>query len=100
MYNLRYIAIRIFINKYNLPYKVEKIVIREMKTRYGVCNVRDKKISFQLHLAVYPLECIDYIIVHELSHFKVQNHSKDFYLEVERILPDYKKREKMLKEIY
>ena len=92
--------INYFISKYNLPYKVNKIVIREMKTRYGVCNIRDKKITFQTHLAVYPLECIDYVIVHELSHFKVQNHSKEFYYEVAKILPDYKIRQKRLKEIY
>ena len=89
-----------FINNYHLPYKVDKIVIREMKTRYGVCNIRDNKISFQLHLAVYPIECIDYIIVHELTHFKVQNHSKNFYYEVSKILPDYKYRIKKLKEVY
>ena len=92
--------INYFINKYNLPYKVENIVIRDMKTRYGVCNIKDKKISFQLHLAVYPLECIDYVIVHELTHFKVQNHSKEFYYEISKILPDYKLRIKNLKEIY
>ena len=92
--------IEYFINKYNLPYKVNSIVIREMKTRYGVCNIKDKKISFQLHLAIYPLECIDYVIIHELTHFKVQNHSKEFYYEVSKILPDYKIRIKKLKEIY
>lgn len=92
--------IKFFLSSYRLPYIVNKIVIRDMKTRYGVCNVREKKISFQTRLALYPLAAIDYIIVHELCHFKVQNHSKDFYNEVSKIMPDYKKREKMLKEIY
>ena len=89
-----------YILKYKLPYFVNKIVIRDMKTRYGVCNIREKKITFQTHLAVYPLECIDYVIVHELSHFKVCGHGEAFYKEVEKILPDYKLRIKKLKEIY
>lgn len=92
--------INYFIQRFNLPYIVKSIVIRNMKTRYGVCNIRDKKISFQTHLAVYPLECIDYVIVHELTHFKVQNHSKDFYNEIRKILPNYKLVIKELKEIY
>lgn len=92
--------INYFINNYKLPYYVKSIVIRNMKTRYGVCNIRDKKISFQTHLAVYPLDCIDYVIVHELTHFKVQNHSKIFYDEVRKILPNYKISMKRLKEIY
>lgn len=90
--------IEFFISNYYLPYKVNNIVVRDMKTRYGVCNIKDKKITFQLKLATYPLECIDYVIVHELSHFKVQNHSKDFYYEIAKIMPDYKKRIKKLKE--
>lgn len=84
---------------YNLDYDVKQIVIRDMKTRYGVCNYRMKKITFQLKLALYPMECIDYIVVHELTHFKVQNHSKAFYDEVKKIMPDYKRINKRLKEI-
>lgn len=92
--------INYFIEKYNLNYKVNQIVIRDMKTRYGVCNIKDKKITFQLKLALYPMECIDYVIIHELTHFKIQNHSKEFYNEIVKIMPDYKLRIKKLKEIY
>ena len=44
-------------------------------------------------------ELIDYVIVHELCHFIQPNHSKLFYQEVQKRLPDYKEREKKLKEI-
>lgn len=91
--------INYYITQYKLNYYVNQIVIRDMKTRYGVCNIRQRKITFQLRLALYPIECIDYIIVHELTHLKVPNHSKEFYLEVMKIMPDYKLREKKMKEI-
>lgn len=84
---------------YNLDYDVKHIVIRDMKSRYGVCNSNLKKITFQTRLALYPIECIDYIVVHELTHYKVHNHSKAFYDEVMNIMPDYKIRNKRLKEI-
>ena len=71
-----------------------------MKTRYGVCNTKQNKITFQLRLALYPLECIDYVILHELTHLKVPNHSSKFYDEIKKIMPDYKNRIKRLKEIY
>ncbi len=92
--------INYYIETFNLPYTVNQIVIREMKTRFGVCNIRDHKITFQLGLAVCPIECIDYIVVHELTHLKVANHSKDFYDEIIKIMPDYKYRIKKLKENY
>lgn len=45
----------------------------------------------------YPDEAIDYVIVHELAHIKHKNHSKAFYALIEKYLPDYKEREKLLK---
>lgn len=37
-----------------------------------------------------PLEVIDYVVVHELAHVRVQNHSAAFWAEVEQMMPDYK----------
>ena len=45
----------------------------------------------------YPPEAIDYVVVHELAHIIYKNHGKDFYKLIEKYLPDYKKREKLLK---
>lgn len=45
-----------------------------------------------------PEEVLDYVVVHELCHRKEMNHSKSFWNEVERVLPNYKKQEKWLKE--
>jgi len=49
-------------------------------------------------LILTPKDVVDYVIVHELSHIKEMNHSRRFWAEVERMMPDYKKHEKWLKE--
>ena len=46
---------------------------------------------------LYPDEAIDYVVVHELAHIKHRNHSAQFYNLIEKYLPDYKTREKILK---
>ena len=58
-----------------------------------------KKVSFNLALVHLDKSLIDYVIIHELCHFIQPNHSKSFYQEVGKRLPDYKIREKKLKEI-
>ena len=47
---------------------------------------------------LYPDEAIDYVVVHELAHLVEMNHSPRFYKVVESVLPDYKKRKKLLKK--
>lgn len=46
---------------------------------------------------LYPEAARDYVVVHELSHLVYMNHSKDFYRLIERYMPDYKERRKLLK---
>lgn len=72
--------------------------IRNMKTRWGVCNVKSKTITLNARLIEYPLEALDYVIIHELSHLIYFNHSSDFWKLVEKYKPDYKKIRKDLKE--
>lgn len=74
-----------------------KIGISSAKKRFGSCNSKDS-INFSLYLMLYPQEAIDYVIVHELAHLKELNHSKKFYGIIESILPDYREREKLLKQ--
>lgn len=73
--------------------------IREMKTRWGSCNTRTRRLCFNLLLLRYPLECLDYVILHELVHIKVPNHSRDFWQIVERYMPDYREQRKKLNEL-
>lgn len=74
------------------------IKTRKMKTRWGVCNIRKKEITLNTELLKYPLEVIDYVIIHELCHFFEANHGKDFWLLVENACPNYKKLRKDLKK--
>ena len=70
--------------------------ITAAKTRFGSCSGKDS-ICFSYLLMRYPDEAIDYVVVHELAHIKHKNHSKAFYALIEKYLPDYKEREKLLK---
>ncbi len=80
---------------YHIPYP--SLTIRKMKTRWGVCNVKTKRITLNLELIKKDKVYLDYVIVHELSHLLYANHSKDFWKCVENNFPDYKKIRKELK---
>ena len=74
-----------------------RITIRNQKTRWGSCSSKGN-LNFNCLLMLTPPEVIDYVVVHELCHRKEMNHSKAFWSEVEKILPDYKVRLKWLKD--
>ena len=80
----------------NIPFP--KLKIRKMKTRWGVCNKRDNSVTLNSNLMKESLESLDYVIIHELSHFVHFDHSKNFWLLVGKYCVDYKKIRKELKE--
>ena len=80
----------------NIPYP--KLKIRSMKTRWGVNHKRDDSVTLNSKLIRYDIKIIDYVIIHELSHFVHFDHSKNFWKTVEYYMPDYKKAVKVLKE--
>lgn len=75
-----------------------KLKIRSMKTRWGVCNKRDDSVTLNSKLIKYSLNEIDYVIVHELSHFVHFDHSREFWETVEKYMPNYRSAVKVLKE--
>ena len=75
-----------------------KLKIRSMKTRWGVCNKRDNSVTLNSKLIKYSIHEIDYVIIHELSHFVHFDHSREFWETVRIYMPDYKKAVAILKE--
>lgn len=74
-----------------------RITVRHQRSRWGSCSAR-KNLSFNCLLMLTPPEVIDYVVVHELCHIKEMNHSKKFWAEVEKVIPDYKARREWLKK--
>lgn len=64
---------------------------RKMRSRWGSCNPAKARISLNRHLWKLPEECLSYVIVHELCHLRVPNHSRDFYALMDRYCPDWAK---------
>lgn len=71
--------------------------IRKMKTRWGTCNTFSRMITINYNLVRLPVECLEYIIVHELAHLYEPSHSSRFKNFLTQNLPDWKQRESLLK---
>ena len=74
-----------------------RITIRSQRTRWGSCSDKGN-LNFNCLLMEFPDEIIDSVVVHELCHRIHMNHSKEFYAEVEKVFPEYKRCRKWLKE--
>ena len=74
-----------------------RITIRNQKTRWGSCSSKGN-LNFNCLLMLMPDKVLDYVVVHELCHLKQMNHSKKFWKEVERYMPDYPNYKKWLNE--
>lgn len=80
----------------NIPYP--NLKIRNMKTRWGVCNRKTKTITLNSNLIKYDITKLDYVIIHELSHFVHFDHSKNFWNLVSKYSPNYKQIRKELRD--
>ena len=72
--------------------------IRKMKTRWGSCNVKTKKIWFNLYLAKTNTRCLEYIILHELLHVKIADHGAEFKEHMDYYMPSWREIRKEMKE--
>ena len=96
-------ARRIFQERLDLCYpRVERLgipypplAIRSMKTRWGSCG-HSGRIILNPRLVQTPLDCIDYVLLHELCHLKEHNHSKQYYHLLDQTLPDWRERREKL----
>jgi len=81
--------------KHNFRYN--RVSIRNQKTRWGSCSSKDN-ISLNMKLLHLPDHLIDYILLHELVHTRVKNHSKDFWNELETVVPNARMMDNKLRE--
>ena len=72
------------------------VKITSAQKRFGSCSGKNN-ICYSYILMQYPIEAIEYVVVHELAHTVHHDHSRAFYDLIAKYLPDYKQREKMLK---
>ncbi|MBE6147542.1 MAG: M48 family metallopeptidase [Firmicutes bacterium] len=78
-----------------IPYPT--LTIRKMTSRWGVCNSKLNRVTLNLELIKKDISCLDYVIVHELSHFIEMNHSNRFWKVVEENYPNYREVRKIMK---
>lgn len=64
--------------------------VKNMKTRWGSCNTKDKRIWINLQLAKPPINCLEYVMVHELVHLLEKNHTPAFIGYMDKFLPDWR----------
>lgn len=83
---------------YKIP--MPEIVIKNVKTKWGSCMPSKNRVMYNLKLVYIPLECIQYVVLHELAHYKHMNHSKQFYDFLEQFMPDWKERRNLLNKKY
>lgn len=72
--------------------------VKRMKTRWGTCNIKARRIWLNLELAKRPAQLLDYVVLHEIVHLKEKLHNKRFRSFLDKHMPDWRDREKELKE--
>ena len=89
-----------FINKYEkiMGVHAEQLRIKKMKTRWGTCNIEAKRIWINYELIKYPIECLEHIVVHELTHLLETNHTPRFYALLGKYYPNFRENDKLIKE--
>lgn len=76
---------------------IEQWGVKNMKTRWGTCNITDKRIWLNLQLVHYPPVCLEFVIVHELTHLLERAHNQRFYALMDAFMPDWRQADQTLK---
>jgi len=75
-----------------------ELKVRDMKTRWGTCNIKTALITLNLRLAERPAECLRYVLTHELCHLHESGHGERFWKRMDVYYPDWKRVRKLLKQ--
>lgn len=79
--------------------KADDFRIKNMKTRWGTCNISERRIWINLQLVKKPPQCLDYVLIHELVHLVETNHTHRFDELVEQYCPTWREADRALKEM-
>jgi len=79
--------------------QIKEWSVKKMKTRWGTCNIKAKRIWINLELAKKPEDCLEYIIVHELLHLIEKHHNDNFKALMNKYLPDWRVRKDLLNRL-
>lgn len=80
-----------------LGVKAGKIAYRNMTSRWGSCQPATGRICVNVRLALYPPECLEYVVVHELCHLLERGHGPRFHALMDAVMPDWKVRRAKLR---
>ena len=79
--------------------KITSCTVRNMKTRWGSCNISRKRILINLQLVKKPLDCLEYVLIHELVHLLEKNHTNRFKSLVEEYYPAWREAKQILADM-
>lgn len=91
------VMIEQYSNQMNI--EIPSFKIRYMKTKWGSCATNNQRVWFNIELAKKPLECIEYVVVHELVHLLERHHNKRFILLMDQYYPSWRTQKKLLNEL-
>lgn len=80
--------------KYDIA--LPSLIIRNMTSRWGSCQIKRNTITLNRRLIETPMECIEYVVVHEFTHYLQPNHSRKFYDLLAVFMPDWEERKNTL----
>lgn len=80
-----------------LGVKAKTLAYRNMKSRWGSCQPSTGRICINVRLALYPPECLEYVVVHELCHLLVHGHGPEFHALMTSVMPDWRQRRAKLR---
>lgn len=78
--------------------KVAEFGIKKMKTRWGTCNINARRIWLNLELAKKPVQCLEYIVVHEMAHIIERLHNDSFRELMDKLMPQWRMHQKILNQ--
>lgn len=83
----------------NTGIKADEYRVKNMKTKWGTCNIESRRIWINLQLVKKPLECLEYVVTHELVHLIERNHTNRFRELVDGLYPGWRQAKKKLSEL-